>query len=251
MIAEGILDNPAVDAILGLHIGAIFKDMPAGTFGIGYGPLMASLDRFYIKVVGRGGHGAMPETTVDPIVITGVLISALQQLVSREQKPTHPLVLTIGRIQGGSTYNVIPGFVELEGTVRTTHEQERHRISKRMEETVAGITSGLQGSYEFRYDRGYPPLVTDRAVTKHVEDTVQMLFGPEALVQLEEPAMGSEDMAYYLEKVPGTFVFLGGANPAKGILSTHHSSQFQIDEDVFWKGSAAMAASALAWLNKK
>ena len=251
MIAAGALDNPKVEAILGLHIGALFKDMPAGTIGIGYGPLMASLDRFHIKVIGRGGHGAMPEGTVDPIVITGVLIGALQQLVSREQKPTHPLVLAIGRLQGGRTYNVIPGFVELEGTVRATFEEERQRISKRMENIVAGVTSGLQGSYEFRYDFGYPPLVTDQAVTKQVEDTAHQLFGPDAIVKLTEPSMGGEDMAYYLEQVPGTFVFLSSANPAKGIVPIHHSSKFQIDEDVLWKGAALMAASALNWLSKR
>lgn len=250
MIAAGVLDNPKVEAILGLHIGAIFKDMPAGTIGLGYGPLMASLDRFYIKVIGRGGHGAMPEIAVDPIVITGVLIGALQQLVSREQKSTHPLVLTIGRVQGGSTYNVIPSFVELEGTVRTTREEERCRISQRMEQIVAGITSALQGSYEFRYDFGYPPLITDKAITTQVKNTARQLFGPDAIVQLTEPTMGSEDMAYYLEQVPGTFVFLSGANLAKGIVPLHHSPQFQIDEDVLYKGTALMAASALDWLSE-
>ena len=250
MIAQGILDNPKVDAILGLHIGAIFKNMPAGTIGVGYGPLMASLDRFYIKVIGRGGHGAMPDTTVDPIVITSVLIGALQQLVSREQKPTQPMVLTIGRIQGGTAYNVIPGFVELEGTVRTTCQKARERISRRMKEIVGSITAGLQGAHEFRYDFGYPPLITDKAVTKLVEDTICKLFGLEKVVQITEPSMGSEDMAYYLERVPGTFIFLSAANPAKGIMPLHHSPKFQLDEDVFWKGSAVLAASAMGWLHK-
>lgn len=250
MIRDGVLADPPVEAILGMHIGTIFKEVPAGVIGVGYGPLMASLDRFYIKVIGKGGHGAMPETTVDPVAITGTLIGALQQLVSREQKPTHPLVLTIGRIQGGSAYNVIPSFVELEGTVRAIREDERQNIARRMEAVVAGITQGLRASYEFKYDFGYPPLVTDEGVTRHVEETVRELFGPEGVMTLSEPTMGGEDMAFFLERVPGTFIFLGGANPAKGIVRAHHSSTFDVDEAVFWRGSAALVASALTWLDK-
>lgn len=250
MIRDGVLADPPVAAILGLHIGAIFKEVPAGAVGVGYGPLMASLDRFFIKVIGKGGHGAMPETTVDPVVITGTLIGALQQLVSREQKPTHPLVLTIGRLQGGSAYNVIPGFVELEGTVRATREDERQNIARRMEAVVAGITQAMRGSYEFKYTFGYPPLVNDEAVTRHVEETARELLGPEGVLTLSEPTMGGEDMAFYLERVPGSFIFLGGANPAKGIVRAHHSSTFDVDEDVFWRGSAVLAASALTWLEK-
>jgi amidohydrolase len=251
MIRDGVLTDPPVDAILGLHIGSIFKEVPPGAIGVGYGPLMASLDRFYIKVIGKGGHGAMPETTVDPVAITATLIGALQQLVSREQKPTHPLVLTIGRIQGGTAYNVIPSFVELEGTVRATREDERQNIARRMEQVVAGITQAMRGSYEFKYDFGYPPLITDEAVTRHVEQTARELFGPEGVITLSEPTMGGEDMAFFLERVPGSFIFLGGANPAKGIVRAHHSPTFDVDEDVFWRGSAVLAASALTWPGRR
>ena len=248
MIDAGVMEDPKVHAILGLHIGAIFKEIKPGEVWVSYGNLMACLDRFFIKIKGKGCHGAMPDTGVDPITIAGQVVTALQTIISREVKPTNPGVLTIGRISGGRAYNIIPDFVEIEGTVRTTDQTEREKIAKRMEEIVAGISKGMRGDYELDYIFGYPPLVNDPEFTKEFVETAKKIIPPNEIIETKQPTMGGEDMAYFLEKVPGTFFFLGGANEEKGIIYPHHNSKFDVDEDVFWRGTALLAQGAIDWL---
>jgi len=250
MIDEGVLENPRVDAILALHIGTIFKEVGTGKVGVHYGNLMACLDRFTIKIKGKGSHGAMPDMGVDPIAIAGQVITALQTIVSREVKPVNPAVLTIGQIHGGRAYNIIPESVEIEGTVRATDQGEREKIAARMEEIVSHITKGMKGDYEMEYTFGYPPLVNNAQFTKDFVQTVEKVVGKEGVVELANPTMGGEDMAYFLEKVPGTFFFLGGGNEEKGITYPHHNPKFDLDEDVFWLGTALLAQGAIDWLVK-
>jgi len=250
MIDDGVMENPKVDAILGLHIGTIFKEIDTGGVGVAYGNLMACLDRFEIKVIGKGCHGAMPDTGVDPIVISAGVINALQTIVSREVKPTEPAVITIGQINGGRSYNIIPDSVEIVGTARATSQAVRKKIASRMEEIVANITKGMRGDYEFTYTYGYPPLVNDVEFTKEFVKTAKKIVGEEKIVEIVNPTMGGEDMAYFLEKTPGTFFFLGGGNRDKGIIAPHHNSKFDIDEDVLWKGTALLSQGAVDWLAK-
>lgn len=250
MIEDGALENPKVDAVIGLHIGAMFKEVGVGQFGVCYGTIQACLDRFYIKVKGHGCHGALPHTGVDPITITCQIVSALQTIVSRELKPTHPGVVTIGKLHGGSAYNVIPDYVELEGTVRALYQEEREMIASHMESIVAGITRGMQGDYEFQYTFGYPPTVNNPEFTKGIVDTIKKITDEKDIVEIVEPTMGGEDMSYYLLKVPGSYICLGSNNENKGIIYPHHNSKFDVDEDVLWKGTALLAQGAIDWLGK-
>lgn len=250
MIDDGAMENPKVDAVLGLHIGIIFKEIGTGEVGVAYGNLMACLDRFEIKVIGKGCHGAMPDTGVDPIVISAEVINALQTIISREVKPTEPAVITIGQINGGRSYNTIPDSVEIVGTARATSQAVREKIVSRMEDIVANITKGMRGDYEFIYTYGYPPLVNDAEFTKGFVETAKKVVGEEKIVEIANPTMVGEDMAYFLEEAPGTFFFLGGGNETKGIVAPHHNSKFDVDEDVLWKGTALLAQGAVDWLAK-
>lgn len=251
MIDEGALENPKVDSALGLHIGGIFKQIDTGQVGYSGGNLMACLDSFAIKVIGHGCHGAMPDFGVDPIAISAQVISALQTIVSRELKPTNPAVVTIGTINGGSAYNIIPNAVEITGTVRALNQETREKIASSMESIIAGITKGMHGDYEFEYTFGYPPLSNDPEFTEGFLDTAKKVVDEKDIIEITEPTMGGEDMAYYLEEVPGTFFFLGGFNEEKGMVYPHHNSKFMIDEDVFWRGTALMAQGAIDWLAKQ
>jgi amidohydrolase len=248
MIDDGAMDNPSVDAALGLHIGCLFKEIGNGQVGVHYGNIMACLDKFYIKLKGRGCHGATPEVGVDPIPIAGQVIGALQTIVSRETKPTRPAVVTIGQIHGGRTYNIIPDTVELEGTARAVDQEIRENIARRIEEVVAGIAKGMGGDYEYKYTFGYPPVVNNAEFTKAFVESAKKVVGADNIIEITEPTMGGEDMAYYLERVPGTFFFLGSINEAKGIIHPHHNPKFDVDEDVFWIGTALMVQGAVDWL---
>jgi amidohydrolase len=249
MIEDGSMENPKVDAALGLHIGVIFREVGTGQVGVCYGNVMACLDSFRIKIKGRGCHGAMPHTGVDPVAIAGQVITGLQTIVSREIKPTSPAVVTIGKLHGGSAYNVIPDFVEIEGTARAVDIETRKQIANSIESIVAGITNGMHGDYEYNYTYGYPPVVNDAEFTRNFVESAKKVVAEKDIIELKEPTMGGEDMAYYLELVPGTFFFLGGINEEKGIIYPHHNSKFDVDEDVFWKGSALLAQGAIDWLN--
>jgi amidohydrolase len=250
IIKDGALENPKIDAVLGLHIGSIFSEVGDGQIGVGYDKIMASFDRFYIKIKGHGCHGAMPHVGVDPVAIAGQVITAFQTIVSREMKPTHPAVVTIGKVNGGTAYNVIPNYVEIEGTFRAVDQKQREMIVQRMEEITAGITKAMRGDYEFEVVWGAPPVINNEEFTKDFVETAKGIIGEENIIELKEPSMGGEDIAYFLNKVPGTFFFLGAFNEEKGIVHPHHTPKFNVDEDVFWKGSALLAQGALDWLNK-
>ncbi len=248
MIEDGVLEDPRVDAILGQHI-FISEHLLPGQVGVYYGNMMASMDHFRVKIIGKGCHGAMPEKGVDPVVIAGQVVTSLQAIISREISPLHPAVLTVGKIHGGSAFNIIPDEVELEGTVRALHQEVREKIAARMGEIVQGITRASGGSHEFAYDFGYPPLVNDIKFTGCFADSAGKIVGEENVVVLPTPTMVSEDMAYYLEKVPGTFYELGG-NTNRDQPFPHHNSRFDVSEAVFWKGTAVMAQAAFDWLDK-
>lgn len=251
MIDEGALENPKVDAALGLHIGGIFNTLDTGQVGYMGGNIMACLDDFTIKIIGSGTHGAMPHEGVDPIVIAAQVISAIQTIASRETKPTNPVVVTMGTINGGRAYNIIPNTVEISGTARALNQETREKIASSIESIVAGITKGMHGDYEYNYNFGYPPLVNDPEFTEDFVETAKKVIGEDDVIEITEPTMGGEDMAYYLEKVPGTFFFLGGFNEEKGMVYPHHHPKFMIDEDVFWRGTALMAQGAIDWLDKQ
>lgn len=250
MIEEGVLENPKADAIVGLHIGTIFKEVKPGQIGISKGETMACLDSFEIEVEGKGGHGAMPNITVDPVAISSSIVQELQTLISREINPVRPGVISVCKIHGGSAYNVIPGKVNMEGTARFIHEEQRQQISKRMEDLVVNIADARRAKVKFNYHYGYPPVINDEDFTDYFKEVAETVVDKKNIIELEEPNMGGEDMAYFLKEIPGTFFFLGGSKEIDGEVYPHHNSKFDIEESVFHIGTALMTKTAFDWLEK-
>lgn len=247
MIEEGVLENPRLDGILGLHGGRMSPEFEKGQVAVSYNRLMASMDRVYIEVLGRGGHGAYPHNNVDPIVLAAEIVMSLQRLVSRETSPTDPLVLSICRIEGGFNQNITPDKVELEGTIRSFDNGLRKRIARRIEEIVKGITESNGASYNYQYDFKYPAVINNEAFTRDFVRSAGKLLGGENVVELKEPLMGGEDVSYFLEEVPGTFFLLATAD-SDGY--PHHNSKFDVDEGQLHKGAALLAQGALDFLGR-
>lgn len=245
MIEEGAMENPHVDAVVGLHNGHIYPEIPKGMVGIKAGAMMASMDRILLKIKGKGSHGAYPHQSVDPIAISFQIGSALQLLVSRETKPVDPVVLSICRITGGFNQNIIPEMVEMEGTVRTLNRETRSRIARRIGEVASGIAGSLRGEAELIYDFKYPPLINDDQFTASFRQTAAKIVGEERILDMQEPVMGGEDMAYFLEKAPGTFFFLCNPQAVDGQVYPHHNSRFDIDESYFKTGAALFVQTVM------
>lgn len=247
MIHEGALENPKVDAALGLHL---FTTFPVGSIGLLEGAAMSSIDMFNITIKGKSGHGSKPEEGVDAILIAGHVITSLQTLVSREIPAQLPAVVHIGKINGGAAANIIADKVTLNGSVRTFDENVRSLIEKRMDDIVKGIVTAYRGAYSIEYGRGYPSLINNKSMVQLVKDTAVDVVGVENVFK-PQPIMGSEDMAYFLEKVPGCFIFVGAGNEGKGLNHAHHNEFFNFDEDALVIGAEAMARAALAYLRQQ
>lgn len=225
MIEEGVLENPKVDAAFAAHLWGYLNE---GEVHLKEGPMMASPDIFNIKVIGKGGHGAVPQESIDPIVITCQIVNSLQTIVSRKINPLDPVVITCGRIQGGDCHNVIPNEVELEGTIRTFNEETRNRVPKVMEDLIRGITTSQGAAYEFKYEPKYPALINDKYMTSFAKESLKKVVGEENVFDLKEPNMGGEDFAYFAQKVPSAFIFVGIANN-KSEPVIHHNPYFKWD----------------------
>lgn len=239
MIEEGVLDG--VDAIAGLHT---WGTIPAGVVGIHAGPFMAASDEWSVTIRGKGGHGALPHLSTDPIVAAGALIGALQAIVSRETNPLDAAVVTCGHVEAGNSVNIIPDRAFLEGIVRTFDPGIRKEIEGRMACMADRICGAMGCRAEFGYRNVLPATVNDEASTKRAAGLARDLFGPDRVKEIP-PTMGSEDMSLYLERVPGTFLFLGTRNETKGIGQGQHHPEFDVDDDILPDGSALLAA--LAW----
>lgn len=240
MIEDGVLRRHNVQAVVGGHIGLLSPALSLGQVGISYGPLMAAAYQFEVEIMGKGGHGAYPHDTIDPVVASAEVISAWQRLVSREISPMHPGVLSVGSIHGGDAHNIIPEKVVMKGTFRYFHPQAGEIFLHRVEEVLAGICQAWKAQYTYKIVTAYPPLINDKEFTAFFARLAQGLVGEEN-VKVIEPVMGGEDMAFFLEQVPGTYYFLGAGNPEKGIIHPHHHSRFDIDEDVLWLGAALLS----------
>jgi amidohydrolase len=239
MIAEGALRG--VDAIFGIHL---WQSLPTGKIGLVKGTIMAQADNFRITVTGRGGHGSMPHATADPIVAAGQLIVALQSVVSRNVDPLKPAVLSFGTVHGGSGDNIIPNEVRLSGTVRTLEPGVQALMKKRLAEITeaTGRAGGVQTVLE--YEDGYPPVVNPSASVDFVVRTVESLWGREAIVPFA-PVMGGEDFAYYLQNIPGAFIFMGSGD---GMPHPHHHPGFDLDERALEPAAALLAVLAVSFL---
>ena len=232
MIKDGCLKG--VDEIYGLHL---WNYQRYGEVGVKTGPVMASADLFDIEVIGKGGHGATPQGTVDPIVVASNLITQLQTIVSRNTNPLESTVISIGKINGGHNFNVISDHVNMSGTTRSYTESNQKMIKKRMKEIIDGVSKSFGAKITLKYKDGYPPTVNDEFSTKKVLDAATSIVGEGA----KSPylSMGGEDFSYYLQKRPGCFFFIGSAPNEKELLSTpHHCSHFNIDERSLLVGSS-------------
>ena len=246
MVKAGCLDG--VDGILGIHVGDIASDCTPGTAYFKTGSLMACLDKWHMTISGKGSHGAYPHNSYDPIVMQAHIITAIQEIISRELNPVDPGVVTVGIVNGGTAYNVIPGSVYLEGTARTVNQKTREFISKRIGEIAESVAKTFRGSVDFTYIYGAPPVVNDEAFTNNVMESAIKGIGEENVRTLSNPVMGGEDYSYYLEKVPGTFVFLANPLELDGVKYPHHNSKFAIDEQYFERGVAIFVQSAIDFL---
>ena len=235
MIEEGVLENPKVDFIIGAHVGDLSEEIPFGNLAIKYGPMMASADTFTANIIGRGCHGAYPEKGIDPIIMTTEIIQALQNIKTKEIKAVEPCVISICSIHGGTSKNIIPGQVQIEGTVRTLNKEVQHHIYKRIEEVLKNITSSYGATYEYDYEFRYPTLINDEDQVARLEDILGNGILKDNLTILKEPLMGGEDMAFYLEKVPGVFFYLNNIKSIGGDTYGHHNSKFDIEEKELWK----------------
>jgi amidohydrolase len=242
MILDGALSDPAPEAIFALHG---WPSLPVGKAGYRFGPAMASTDDFAITVRGKGTHGAMPHAGVDPIAIAARVIEGVQFIRSRMINPLAPAVITIGTVHGGSAVNVIPDEVVMSGTIRTLDPRTRALVPGFMERMVTDTATASGGNAEFRLTAGYPPVINEERTTAFARDTIREILGPENSVEIGEPVMGGEDFAYYLEKMPGTFLRLGiGDRPPL------HNSAFDFNDDAIPVGIRVMTGIAIRFLEK-
>jgi amidohydrolase len=225
VIAEGALEG--VDVVMGIHL---WNELPLGAIGVKAGPLMAAVDRLRIVVRGRGGHGGHPHRAADPVVAAAHVVVALQTVVAREVSPLQSAVVTLGAIHGGEAFNVIPDEVTLTGTVRSFDAQLRRSMPERIHRVASGVASALRCQAEVEVRPGNPAVVNDPQAAEIARRAAARVVG-EGGVMEPEPTMGGEDMAVYFERVPGCFVFVGSANPARGLDQPHHSPRFDFDEE--------------------
>ncbi|MNO23127.1 N-acyl-L-amino acid amidohydrolase [compost metagenome] len=226
MIAEGILDD--IDEVFAIHLAT---EIPIGQIAVGAGYQMAAVDKFQIRVEGKGGHGAKPHESVDSIVVGSEIVGALQKIVSRKVDPLHPAVVTVGKFHAGSAFNIIADSATIEGTVRSFDAGVRNLIEKELKGIVEGIVSGSHASFSIDYLRGYPALFNHQKETESVRKLLINSFGEDAVI-LMEPTMGAEDFAYFLEERPGTYFRVGAKNEHKSTQFPHHHPKFDFDEQV-------------------
>jgi hippurate hydrolase len=236
MVDEGVVED--VSSIFALHL---WPGLPFGKVATKAGPIMAAADAFEMEIIGSGGHGAMPHLAADAVVIAAQVVTALQTVVSREVDPVEPAVLTVGEIGAGTAFNIIPEKARLGGTVRTLNSDLRERMPGRMEAVARGVAKGMRGDANLDYAFSYPVTVNDEGAAGYALGVAKDLFGAQSVQELPNPSMTAEDFAFYLEKVPGAFIWLGVGEDISGL----HTPQFAFDEEILPRGSALLAAPAL------
>lgn len=238
MIAEGILDNPATEQIYGLHV---WNEKPVGWLGISPGPVMAAGEIFDVQITGRGGHGALPHQTVDPVLASAQVISALQSVVSRNISPLSSAVISVTSLHAGEAFNVVPPSAHLKGTIRTFESQERALVMERFEALVQGVGEAMGCKVDIKITPLTPAVVNHPAIAMHVQLVAADVL-PDFEVDSNYRSMVSEDMAYLMSNTPGCFFFIGSANPQKGLAVAHHHPCFDIDETVLPYAAGLMAS---------
>lgn len=246
MIKEGALKKPDAELIVGQHV---YPQLEAGHVGFRKGMYMASADEIYVTVTGKGGHGALPNKCIDPILLASHIVIALQQIVSRNANPTIPSVLTFGHIEGLGATNIIPEEVKLKGTFRTFDEEWRAEAKLRMKKMAESIAEGMGGHCNFDIHDGYPFLINEPKTTTTAWQAAKEFLGEDNVHALDL-RMTSEDFAYYSQEMPSCFYRLGVANTEKGINSGLHTSTFNVDEEALRTGIGTMSYIALKLLEQ-
>ncbi len=245
MIRDGALENPRPSGIIGQHV---FPLLPAGKIGFREGMYMASSDEIYLRVIGKGGHGAAPELAIDPIVIASHIIIALQQIISRNASPKQPTVLTFGNIIGEGATNIIPNEVNIAGTFRAMNEEWRAAGLQKIRKMAESIAEGMGGKCEVEISHGYPYLQNNPELTRRIRKAAEAYVGADNVVDIDI-TLAAEDFAYYSQVIPASFYRLGTANKEKSITSYVHTPTFDIDEDALKIGPGLMAWMAVQELH--
>lgn len=241
MIRDGALKDPQPSGIIGQHV---FAMLPVGKIGFREGMYMASADEIYLKVIGKGGHGAAPELAVDPIVIASHIIIALQQVISRNANPRQPTVLTFGNIIGKGATNIIPNEVNIAGTFRAMNEEWRESALTKIKKMAESIAEGMGGKCEVDISRGYPYLENNPELTRRIKSAAIDYVGHDNVVDIDI-TLGAEDFSYYSQIIPASFYRIGTSNKERGITSNVHTPTFDIDEDALKISTGLMAWMAV------
>ncbi len=238
MIEQGVMENPTVDYAIGCHL---WPHIAEGTIGVKAGPLMAAMDRFDLRIIGKGGHGAMPHLCVDALEVGTQVVNALQRIVSRQMNPLQPSVVTVGGFHSGTAFNVIPDEAEIFGTTRTFDRDIWNTWPERLDNIIGGVCQSMGATYELTYSQGYPPLINDADMAQVVAAAAAQAVGEEN-VMAPESTLGGEDMAFFLEKSKGCFFFLGVGREGGASI---HTSRFDFNEDVLLVGIETYCRVAL------
>jgi amidohydrolase len=233
MIEAGVLKNPDVDAMIGLHL---WNNLPVGTVGVKSGPLMAAVENFQCTIQGQGGHGAIPQQTVDAIVVGAQVVTNLQSIVARNIDPLDAAVLTVGTFDAGDRNNVIADTAKLSGTVRYFNPALKLKMQPRVEAIIKNICTAYGATYNLDYESLYPPVINDEAIAALVKSCAEEVIDAPLGITPDCQSMASEDMSFFLNEVPGCYFFLGSANPERGLAYPHHHPRFNFDESVLQIG---------------
>lgn len=247
MVEEGVLENPHVDCVAGLHVE---ETIECGTIMLKHGVVNAASNPFTIKIKGSGGHGAYPHTTVDPIVIASHIVLALQTIVSREINTLNPAVITIGSIHSGTAQNIIPEEATISGVIRTMNKEDRAFACKRLSEIVNGICISSRAKAEIDIEESYPNLYNEDFMVDLFKESAMKILGEENVLEQRYPKMGVESFAYFANERPSVFYFLGSGNKEKNIIHPAHSNLFDIDEECLHLGVAMQCQLVYDYLTR-
>ena len=225
MIEAGVMENPKVDYAIGCHV---WPDIPEGTIGVRAGPFLAAMDRFDLKIIGTGGHGAMPHLCVDALEVGTQVVNALQRISSRQINPLESVVVTVGSFHAGTNFNIIPGEAEMCGTTRTFNLDIWDSWQQRLEKVIRGVCESMGADFELKFSKGYPPTINDESMAEVVRRCAAEVVGHERVVEPEQ-SMGGEDMSYFLQKSKGCFFALGVGREG---APTVHNPELNFNEDV-------------------
>ena len=248
MLRDGVLDSPKVDMSLSLHL---WNEKPLGWLGIAGGPVMAGAEIFTVRITGKGGHGAIPQQAIDPVVAAAQIVSALQSIVSRNVAPMETAVVSVTTIHSGTAFNVIPQTAELTGTIRTFDLGVRQKVVQRFEQIARGVGEALGCQVDVEVKRMTPALINDKAISSTVQAAARHVLSESDLDTDGYFTMGAEDMAFMQEKIPGCYFFVGSNDKARHLDYGHHHPKFDFNEEALIRASALMASAAMDVLNSK